>query len=478
MSFWRYGDRMKVLLLNAPGPFCRAGSRWPHRRKARGVGIDYHPFPFGLAYAVSRLQRAGHDVKVLDCIALGMDDGDLLPVAEDFNPDVVFMETSAPSLTSDVATMKMLRRPAIAGGAHATAVPKQHLDAGFAAVVRGEYDPVIDQAVTLAPQPWLATPEQPNAEHAPLVWELDEFPWPAWDQMPMEKYNDPFCRGRSVTVLSTRGCPYRCSFCTIAPYVNGRSFRKRDPERVCDEIAELIKRYRPDEIYFDDDTITANPPHLLALCAAMKRRRFRLPFSCMGNANVDREVLEAMADAGCRAFKFGVETGDPDVMARIPKTCDLDDVKRTVRDCHKLGIQTHATFLIGLPGETREKAQRTIDFAIGLRTHTLQFAIATPYPGTAFYDEAVANGWLVNGNGAAFDPAGGAVVSYPGYSAEDIQEMHALAWQKWQWHMLRHRPQTLLHHFGNAWRREGVAGVARLGRYGVSRLKSAWKARA
>ncbi len=463
---------MNVLLLNPPGPYCRAGSRWPHRRKARSVGIDYHPFPFGLAYATSRLLADGHHARVLDCIALDISEEELIDQAKTFQPDMLVVETSAPSFYSDAALVRRMGVPALAVGAHATATPDDHLDQGFIGVVCGEYDQVITQAVEGKTAPWLATAQSKATCHAPLTQDLDAIPYPAWDQLPMEKYNDPFCKGRSITILSTRGCPFSCCFCTIAPYAGKRAYRRRNPATVCDEIDALIHRYHPDEIYFDDDTITVNRNHILALCEEIRRRGWGIPFSCMGNATVERDVLEAMAAAGCRAFKFGVETGDPEVMRRIPKSCDLDDVIRTVRDCHELGIQTHATFLFGLPGENRESALRTIDFALRLNTHTLQFAIATPYPGTMFYEQAEQNGWLTKSSWKEFDPAGEAVVSYPDYTADEIVAMHDLAWKRWQRHMLLHRPRTLLHHVHNAWRREGVSGVFRLCRYGCSRLYS------
>ena len=461
---------MKVLLLNPPGPYCRAGSRWPHRREGKRVGIDYHPFPFSLAYAASRLRDDGHHVLLLDCIASEISHESLAEKAQAFEPDVVFMETSAPSFSSDVEVMALLARPTVAGGAHATATCREHLDAGFSGVVRGEYDQVISEAVTLENFAWLATHRNPDVEHAPLVRDLDAVPYPAWDLMPMEKYNDPFCKGRTVTVLTSRGCPLSCEFCTIAPHHGSRSYRRRSPQAVCDEIEILVERYQPDEIYFDDDTITINRRHLIAFCEEYQKREINLPFSCMGNATVDREALEAMAGAGCRALKFGVESGDQDVLAAVPKDMSLDDVVRTVRDCRELGIQTHANFLLGLPGETREKALTSIEFALNLNTHTLQFAIATPYPGTAFYDRAVQNNWLTKESWMDYDPAGGAVVSYPDYSAAEIEEMYALAWKRWQWQMLSRRPATIAHHFGNAFRRGGVAGVFRLGRYSAARF--------
>lgn len=406
----------------------------------------------------------------LDCIASDIDNSSLKTLASDFDPDIVFMETSAPSFLADVETMRALGRPTLAGGAHATTTCKEHLERGFAGVIRGEYDQVITQAIDLSAHPWLATPDHPDAVHAPMIKELDELPYPAWDLMPMGKYNDPFCSGRSVTVLSSRGCPLICSFCTIAPHQGKNGYRRRDPKAICDEIQTLIDLYHPHEIYFDDDTITIHPRHILALCEEIKSRNWGLPWSCMGNATVDRNILEAMAHSGCRALKFGVETGDPEVMKRIPKYMDLEDVRRTVADCRELGIRCHANFLFGLPGENRESAMRTIDFAIGLNTHTLQFAIATPYPGTRFYDEAKEKRWLSKDNWIDYDPAGEAVVSYPDYSAEEIVAMHDLAWRRWQWTMLTRRPSTVMHHFESAFRREGLHGVLRLGRYSAERF--------
>ena len=461
---------MKVLLLNPPGPYCRAGSRWPHSRKVASIGIDYHPFPFGLAYAASRLRTDGHEVRLVDCIANAVDDAELARIDKAFDADVVIMETSAPSFRADVATMQQLGRPCIAVGAHATATWREHVEAGYRAVVCGEYDQVVSDAVTLHPTPWLAAKQADPTDFAPLAENLDAIPYPAWDLMDMNKYNDPICLGRSVTLLSSRGCPYKCSFCTLAPYHGDRNYRLRSAASVCDEIAELIKRYRPDEIYFDDDTITANKSHALKLFEEYRHRGFNLPFCCMGNATVAPEVLEAMAAAGCRAYKFGVESADEEVLRQIPKDMDLGDVRRTVDDCRRLGIQTHATFVFGLPGETRQSALQTIDYALKLRPHTLQFAIATPYPGTALYFRAQKEGWLVKDNWQDFDPSSGAVLSYPGYSTQEIERVHEEAWRRWQWHMLTRRPGTLFHHFRNAFKREGFSGLIHLGRYSVGRL--------
>lgn len=466
---------MKAVLLNPPGPYCRAGSRWPHRSGPRGIGIDYNPFPFALGYAAGRLRADGHEAVVVDCIAERMPLEDLQAKLADLRPDAVVMETSAPSFDDDVATLRVIDAPCYAAGTHATATPAEHLAAGFAGVIRGEYDQVVTRALTGGPQPWLATAGQPEAELAPLTWELDEIPWAPYEDMPMHRYGDSFCLGFAVTVLTSRGCPLACSFCNLPGYQGGKYYRRRSAKGICDEIAFLVERFKPDEIYFDDDTISANRNHVLELCAELEGRGFGLPFSCMANAAIPSDVLEAMRRAGCRAIKFGVESANAEVQAAIPKPLDLDEVRATVRHCREVGIRTHATYLFGLPGETPERAQETIDFALKLGTNTLQFAIATPYPGTRLYEEAKEKGWLAVEGWQHFDGAQEAVLSYPGYSAADIAAMHRRAWKAWHWHLLTRQPSTLLHHWGNAVKREGLPGLLRIARYSAGRFASILK---
>ena len=134
-----------------------------------------------------RLRSGGPGVRLIDCIASGVTPEDLKEVADTFDPDIVFMETSAPSFSADVEVMTLLGRPTIAGGAHATATCREHLDAGFDAIIRGEYDQVISEALDLAERSWLATESHPDAVHAPRVAALDAIPYPAWDRMPREQ---------------------------------------------------------------------------------------------------------------------------------------------------------------------------------------------------------------------------------------------------------------------------------------------------
>jgi len=467
---------MKIMLINPPGHYARAGSRWPH--KVDG-GFSYVPFPFWLAYAAAFLQKEGFNVDLKDCVALRWDSAKLKDYVGNFKPDIIVMETSAPSYKFDIETLKIITDngliPSAAVGYHATAIPGMHLQDGFEYAIIGEYElPLLDLARYIdgveksLPEAGIASKANPNALHGPFVEELDSIPLPARDLLPMDTYVDVFAFGRSIQVITSRGCPFKCSFCceTILPGKAGARFRSA--ENVCDEIEFLIKKHNPDEIYFDDSSFTINRNHVLAICDQMNKRGIKIKWSCMADAKVNEEELKKMAESGCRAIKFGVESADQDVLAAIPKHVDLDDVRQTVKNCKKYNIKTHATFVFGLPGETKEKASKTIDFVLSLGTDTAQFSVATPYPGTRFYKMAEENGWLISKDWE--DYGCNVVIEYPGYTKSDIFKTHKVALARWQRHLAFGKPSTVWHYIRTAYRRGGVIAVVNLFREGINQL--------
>lgn len=471
---------MKIAIINPPGTFARAGSRWPH--KVDG-GLGYVPFPFWLAYATSYLKSNGFDVDLKDCVALRWDNKRLKEYIEDFKPDLAVFETSAPSYKSDIDTLKVIRDNNLitaAVGYHATALPKEHLDDGFDYCIIGEYErsllklaKYIDGSEKTLSDSGIVSKENPEPPLGPVIQDLDSIPFPARDLLPMEKYVDVFAFGRSMQVITSRGCPFKCSFCCEVLLPGKPSVRFRSPENVCDEIEDLISKYNPDEIYFDDSSFTVSRSHIIGVCNEMKRRNIKIQWSCMADAKVDPDILSKMAKSGCRAIKFGVESVDPDVLANIPKHVNLEDVKRTVAECKKVGIKSHATFMFGLPGENKEKAKKTIDFALSLGTDTAQFSIATPYPGTRFYDMAKENGWLLTDNWESFGSC--VVLEYPGYSKKDISQMHKTAVSKWQRCVAFKRPGTVWHYIRTAYKRNGLIGVINTIAEGICQLAKGLK---
>ncbi len=467
---------MNVLLVNPPGPFARAGSRWPHRIEG---GFGYVPFPFWLSYAAAFLREKGYKVDLKDCIALRWEATHLKEHIESFKPELIVMETSAPSYKYDIETLKGITNngsiATAAAGYHATALPEVHLQDGFEYVVIGEYElPLLSLSKyikgeeQLLPEAGIASKENPNAAHGAVINDLDSMPYAARDLLPMDAYVDVFAFGKSVQVITSRGCPFTCCFCCEAILPGKPGVRFRSPESVCDEIEILIEKYNPDEIYFDDSSFTVSRKHVLGVCEEIKRRGLKTKWSCMADAKVDEDVLAKMAEAGCRALKFGVESANQEVLAGIPKHIDLEDVKRTVKDCKKYDIKSHATFVFGLPGETLERANETLNFALSLGTDTAQFSTATPYPGTRFYKMAKENGWLTSNNWEDFGCR--IVVGYPDYSTSDISNMHQLASARWQRHLAFGKPSTVLHYIRTAYRRGGIFAVMNLLKEGISQL--------
>lgn len=454
---------LKILLINPPGPFARAGSRWPHRT---GGGFGYAPFPFWLASLASFLREKGFQVELQDCIARQWNTEQLAKYTKNFNPELVIVETSAPSYEMDLESLKELDLtvPVAAVGIHATALPEQHLKDGLDYAIRGEYELSVLYLANYVsgreqelPPTGVASKENPTAGIGPVVEDLDSLPFPLRDSATLDNYVDVFAFGRSVQMITSRGCVYNCSFCT-EPLLYGRPlYRRRSPDNVCDEIEYIIKNFHPDEIYFDDSSFTNKDEHVLDICRDMKERNINVKWSCMADAKVLPSTLEAMAEAGCRAIKFGVESADREVLKRIPKHINLDDVKHTVSTCKKLGIKTHATFVFGLPGETKEKAKKTIAFALSLGSDTAQFSIATPYPGTRFYKQVMENRWLKKDDFSLWGST--AVIGYPDYSSEDIIEMCNLAVGKWQRQMVLKKPSSVMHYLTSAYKRGGITGT-------------------
>ncbi|HUI90805.1 MAG TPA: radical SAM protein [Chitinivibrionales bacterium] len=447
---------MNILLLNPPGnEFVRAGSRWPHRRKLLTKRGLYFPFPFALAYAGARLKQAGHTVAIKDCPVLQWDITALLQFISSFSPGLIIMETSAPSFSADMDTVKQLKgTPLCAAGFHATALPRQHLDAGFDYVFCGEYEYLIADFVESlegksALPPYVGTVANPAPVYAPILDNLDLLPYPLRDELPLKQYHDPFSRGFNITLLSSKGCTHACSFCSLAPYIGKTKYRTRNVAQVVDEMLYLVKRYHPSEILFDDDTLTVQPAHLIALCREICERVRGISWSCMGNVPVSEECATWMAKAGCRAIKLGVESGIQSILDTIPKGITLKQIKETFATLRRHRIKRHATIMIGLPGDTKKTVMETVKFVLSLNPDTVQFSTATPYPGTVFYKIAQKNGWLVNNSYEEFNGAGTTPLSYPEFSKHEIESSYRKGLRMWHRFMLLHKPQTILHHLKN-----------------------------
>lgn len=433
---------MKILLANLPWiddrEFIgiRAGSRWPHLRFKK-ESLDYFPFPFSLAYSAAVLKQNEFEILLKDCIASGTTKDEFLKEINTFYPAVAVFETSSPSIDNDLAyTLEVKKRcncATVLVGPHVTALPDEILKNSFVDfVLLGEYEYALrDLVIALQNN---ADPLKLKGicgrrggdvvinERAALIEDLDDLLFPLREALPVKKYIDPFCKHvPNVQMLTSRGCPYNCIFCLEPSVYYGRpSYRVRNPKSVVDEMQYLIDNYNAQEIYFDDACFSIDQERVMAICKEIRNRNIKIFWSCMADAKMKVETLKEMKEAGCIAVKFGVESADPIILKNINKHINLEDVKNIVALCNEIGIETHATYMFGLPGETKDTIQNTIDFAFGLNTNTAQFSVAIPYPGTKFFEMAKQNGWLMHEHWHEFDGQRQSVIEYPDLKKEDI----------------------------------------------------------
>jgi hopanoid biosynthesis associated radical SAM protein HpnJ len=224
-----------------------------------------------------------------------------------------------------------------------------------------------------------------------------------------------------VSLYTGRGCKSRCTFCLWPQTVGGHNYRVRSPGHVAEEI-RLVKQYWPQvkEIFFDDDTFTDNLPRAEAI--ARELGKMGVTWSCNAKANVPRETLKVLRDNGLRLLLVGYESGNQQILHNIKKGMRIEVAKQFTKDCHELGIKIHGTFILGLPGESKETIEETIRFATEINPHTMQVSLAAPYPGTFLHKQALENGWLDAANAELIDDHGVQIapLHYPHLSHTEI----------------------------------------------------------
>jgi len=228
---------------------------------------------------------------------------------------------------------------------------------------------------------------------------MDSLPWvkPVYQRdLNIENYFIGYLKHPYVSFYTGRGCKSRCTFCLWPQTVGGHRYRVRSVEDVAAEI-KWAKAAFPQvkEFFFDDDTFTDNLPRAEAI--AKELAKIGVTWSCNAKANVPRKTLEVLKDNGLRLLLVGYESGNQQILYNIKKGMRVEVAKQFTKDCHDLGIVIHGTFILGLPGETKDTIQETLNFAKEINPHTIQVSLAAPYPGTFLYRQAKENGWLYEG---------------------------------------------------------------------------------
>jgi anaerobic magnesium-protoporphyrin IX monomethyl ester cyclase len=440
----------QVIIINPPNTdsdtyIARSADRWPHRvRRGKWKILRqkmYPKYPLYLMYGAATVLKAGYSVKVIDAAERDYSVAvTLSQMLEGESPSLVVVEISSPSLKQDLEFLRNVKRAfpnthVTSVGPHATVFHESLLEKNdfIDSVCREDFYetlPELTRALlehqSLSQIAGLSFRDGGKIvvnPSRPMIQDLDSLPWPARELLDPRRYiMGHYTYKPQLLMMTSMGCPAKCIFCIWPQITYKGKVKMRRPEAVAEEMLYLKQEYGAREIYFDDDTFNLTEARVMALCEEMIRQKTKLAW--ITEMRVDRlnlDVLKTMKRAGCVKILYGVESGDQTVLDNTLKKVTLEEIRNTFRLTQKAGIKIHATFMFGLPGETKESIRSTMKFAKELNPDTLQASIAQPYPGTAFYEIAKRNGSLKVDDWEDFDGELRGAIEYPDLSKSEIQ---------------------------------------------------------
>ena len=392
---------MKVLLVNPPTRKPVRSILPPEVEEERGL----FP-PLGILYLAASIRNLpGVEVAVIDAHAEGLGPDDIALRVKDGGCDVLGITVLTFSLLDamDTAMAVKAARPQtliIAGGPHAHIFPGETLELGpFDAILRGEGEVnfraliagLPDTKKDPPPGVWWKGGNKGEPDVTPPIEALDSLPFPARDLTQMNIYHSVLSGLRPITtMMSSRGCPYRCVFCD-RPHL-GKRFRPRSAENVVDEMEECAKM-GVKEIVFYDDTFTVDKERVRAIAGLLLERNINIAWDIRARvSDLDGEDYKLCRRAGLTRVHFGVESGDPEILRSLRKGITVDQARTAFKAAREAGLETLAYFMVGLPAETAETMQRTLDLAIELSPDFAHFSVLIPFPGTPIYTMGLEKG--------------------------------------------------------------------------------------
>ena len=354
---------MKITFLNPP----QTNSKY----KFLGVVAP----SLGIGYMAAVLEKNGYDVDVIDATALELTYDELGEEILKRNPDIVSISALTPTIGVALDSADKIKQVkpdtlVVLGGYHPTFEYKSVLEEDSVdVVVRGEGEYTLLELVQTIEKGGDLKEVQGLAFH-------DE--------------NDDslvFITTNVATIITTRGCPMQCSFCSSAA-LHGNKLRRRSYSNVVDEIEMRLLEENIDTIAFMDDTFTLNKRFVYDFCREIKRRNLKFWWGCTSRVDtLDEELLQTMKDAGCITIFIGVESADQQTLDKMNKNITVAKTENAFKLARKVGIRTIASCVIGMPEDTRSSIQKTIGYVKKLNPNYALYSLATPYPGTRFYNE-------------------------------------------------------------------------------------------
>jgi len=364
--------------------------------------------PLGLAYLGAVLRGAGHQVRILDGDVLGLAPGPLLDLVEGDTQVVGFTSTTLAwphtQAAARLARTRFPRATLVVGGPHVTAFPELTLRySTFDLGVLGEGEETVlelarrlQAGASLADLPGCVTREEETIRTnlpGPFPEDLDRVPFPALDLLDLARYHSVVVREPFATMIASRGCPFRCAFCSQC--YTGDRFRWPSAEYVLDEMTRNQREFGAREIVLFDETFGVNRKVALEVCEGIRRRGLSFRWNARTRLDVlDEELMAAMRSSGCYLLHLGIESGSQRILDKMNKGTNLDQIRRVVAGARRAGFRTHGYFMLGYPGETRREISATVRLSRSLGLDWASFTVTIPNPRTELHDQAVAEGLL------------------------------------------------------------------------------------
>ena len=444
----RHEQKVDLLLVNPPSPdrfiYIRDINRHGRSSWERMIWPQT-----SLAYLAAIAGQLGLSVDIVDCVAENIDWAQYEKILQLCAPRFCFSNIISVTYSNDVRALRRAKKISgaitVGMGPHLTDSPERSLREanGLDFVIRHEAEITFRELLAL-----FLKEGQPSikmlkgipgiafipgrlipgdnmdpivTEQRPFIQDLDSLPWPRHDLLPLKHYWSPLF-GYYTFVEASRGCAYRCIFCRQAVMWQWK-FRRRRGSLIAKE-ALYVNSLGVDNVFFHADTFTLDLELVEELCDTLIEAGSPFRWACnthVRNLYGKSDLVRKMKHAGCWMIAIGIESGDDEVLKTIKKQASTAEAESVVKMINAASIEPWGYFVLGFPGETKEKLEKTIRFALSLPLKMAKFDIAAPYPGTEFYNFCRERNYLKVAQYEEFDQNASAVVEYPSLSRNDIK---------------------------------------------------------
>ena len=426
-------------------------------------GLEWIAPPIGLAYLASVLEKSGHEVKIFD---MQIEKKSLNKVLNSFKPDIVGVSSSTPAFNDAINILHQVKKfnpniKTIIGGPHPSALPKETAaEPCVDIVVYGEGEITLNELVnnhfSLKNCKGIAYKKKGKVainKIRPPIINLDSLPFPAYHLLSIEKYYHPLMKDKRImSILTSRGCPFNCIYCN--KNIFGHAFRERSAVNVVDEIEFLIENYKIEEFHIIDDNFTLNRKHAIDVCKEIIRRNLDIKWATPNGIRADtisNNLIRLMKRSGCYSVLIGVESGSSRILRSIGKNITLDKIKRAFKICKEEKLETTASLVIGLPGETPDDLRKTIEFTKKLQPDVADFHMLIPLPGTPVYNYLKQNGLIIETDWSKYS-----FHTEPVFRTKELTKEEILEWYKRAYREFYMNPKYI---FGRLMKMKSISDV-------------------